>query len=212
MRRALGAAVLVAALACAASPAHAAPVSEVAQGDHVRIVSTIDREAIAAMRPGDVVRWDLEISADAPEPGTLEIAVRGAGALGLTVDARACASPWRGDDCRTGAEHVLADWRPLAAPGREELVQVVDAARPTFLRLGIAAQGDAAPGASTELRVVVDGFGEQVSAGAGDVPRSRGPLAVTGGGAPAAALVAIGVALCLAGAAALARRRRGAAS
>jgi hypothetical protein len=205
-RLALATAALAAVLAVGAAPASAVPRSEVIEGEHVRLVSTIDRAAAAAMPPGSAVRWDVEVSADAPHPGRLDIAVAATGGLRLQVDALACAVPWRGERCPVGAERLLSRWAPLDEPGATRPIHAGDAARPVFLRLEVRALAGAQPGEATELRIVVDGFGEEVSAGTGGTP---GALAATGGAASWSAALAAAVVLAAAGTAALARRRGG---
>lgn len=149
--------------ALAAAPAWAAPTAEVIEGQYVRLVSVVDWEGAADMAPGETMRWDVEVSADAPEPGTLTIAVSATGETPLVVDATLCLEAWRGDECPGGVETLRTGW-DVPRDGGQVTLREVDAADVAHLRLDVAL-GSVAAGNATEMRVHVIGAGEQVDAG-----------------------------------------------
>ena len=190
--------------------AAAAPTSEIVQGEFVRIVSTIDEERIANLRPGQAVRWDLDISADAPEPGTIQVSLRGAGTLPLSVDARACDSAWEGDACPGGARELVTGWMAQPDGGARDLVEA-GSDETLHLRLDVIASAEMTQASATELRVLVRGFGDDLGVGPdGSVaePPTGADLAGTGLTAAFPALLALAALLVGAGALAVAAGRR----
>jgi len=187
------------------TPAQAAVLSETVQGRYLRIVSSADWSAAAAMVQGESVRWDLTVSANAPDPGTIRLAVSATGAAPIIADVRVCARPWIGGTCPSGARALRADWR-LPLDGSTVPIDDMPADLVAHLRLDVRVVGGA-QGASTRIKVHADGFGESMQVGPGPEP----PLPATGGTVPMPALVA-GGALVFAAVAILmlaARRRRG---
>lgn len=165
MRRGIGGAIVGGVLGALAlvAPASAAEDTEVVQGEYVRLVSVADWDRAAGMAPGESMRWDLEISADAPEPGTLAVAMSAAGETPLVIDAALCFEEWRGETCPGGAEDLRTDW---AVPRDGDLVVLdeVNAADVVHVRLDIVL-ADAGPAASTEVRVHAIGAGEEIMTG-----------------------------------------------
>lgn len=187
------------------TPAQAAVVSETVQGRYLRIVSSADWSAAAAMGQGESVRWDLTVSAAAPDPGTIRLAVSAIGAAPISADARVCARPWIGDTCPAGARVLRVDWR-VPLDGSTVPIDDMPADAVAHLRLDVRVAGGA-QGASTRIKVHADGFGESMQVG----PGPERSLPATGGTVPIPALVA-GGALIFAAAAMLmvaSRRRRG---
>ncbi|WP_156888240.1 hypothetical protein [Microbacterium indicum] len=193
-------AVLVGAMGAlvALSPASAAPASEVVEGRYVRLVSVADWDLAAAMSPGEPLRWDVEVSADAPDPGTLTIGVSARGELALVVSAAVCLTPWQGSECAGGADHVRTGWE---VPRGGEAVEIasVDADQTAYVRLELEpAEGSTG---TTEVRVHASGAGESIATAPGE------PLVATA--SPAAPWLAYaGVVLAGSGAAAIAARTR----
>ncbi len=201
------AAVLLAGLLAAltAAPAQAAVVTETVQGRYVRIVSSADWSAAAAMTDGMSVRWDLTVSAHAPDPGSVRVSVSASGAVPLAIDVRTCAEPWRGSDCSSGERTLRADWA-VPRGGQPVEIEAMPADAVSHLRLDVRVGDDAQRGASTQIRVHVDGLGDAVQIG----PGSEHALPATGGGIPVPVIVVGGV-LVVAAAVILvvaARRRR----
>lgn len=157
--------------ALAAAPAWAAETTEVIEGEYVRLVSVTDWEQATEMAPGETMQWDIEVSADAPAPGTLTIAVSATGETPLVVDATLCLDAWRGDECPDGLETLRTGW-DVPRDGGQVTLREVDATDVAHLRLDVAL-GSADAGNATEMRVHVIGAGEQVDAGPELPPTGR---------------------------------------
>lgn len=196
---ALAGALLVIASAPAAA---AAPATEIVQGRYVRIVSRADWAAAAAMGPEASVRWDLEISAAAPSPGTVRVGVSALGDAPVAVDVRLCPVAWQGEDCVGGAQLLRRAWG-VPRDGRTVELDAISSDDVAHVRLDVRLAGGREAGA-TQIRVHADGLGDRIQTGPG------GQLPATGGSLPLPAIVA-GGALLVAAAVVLvfARRRRG---
>lgn len=153
-----------------ATPAWAAPTTQVVQGEVLRLVSVADWQAAASLQPGERVRWDVEVSAQAPDPGTVRVGVSATGDAVVTLDAALCMRPWAADTCPSGITVLRAGWE-IPRDGTEiELAEFADT-EIGHLRLEVAL---AEARGSTDLRVHAWGSGEAVDAGPG------GGLATTG--------------------------------
>lgn len=154
-----------------AQPAWAAPTTQVVQGDVLRLVSVADWDAAASMRPGEPVQWDVAVSADAPDPGTVSIGVSATGDAVLIVDASVCLQEWTASGCPGGESVLRSDW-DIPRDGVEAALTSMSDTQTAHLRLTIAlaAGGDG----ETDVRVHAAGAGESVVIG-GD-----GGLATTG--------------------------------
>jgi hypothetical protein len=189
-RAALGAGLTVVYLLGVAAPAHAAPLTETIQGEHVRLVSTADPDTMRGMLPGDVALWDVSVSADAPEPGRIDIALSGTGELPLTLDVRACSAPWEDDRCAPGATVLRAGWL-VPLDGARAALGSVSAAAAVHVRLEAALRATPAAGATSELRLHASGYGDELDVappGSGErvLPRTGmhlGGVALLGTGA-----------------------------
>lgn len=190
IRRAALALALGAAIALgSALPASAAPVSEVIEGEHLRLVSTGDPVQMRDLVPGVAAVWLVSVSADAPEPGIIDISLTGSGELPLTVDARSCAAAWEASVCTVDeAELALGLLAPL--DGTSAPLLRVPADRESHLRLEVALAPDvAAPtDATTRLLLRADGWGDTVEA----PPPGEGALPPTGTSLSGIALLTIG--------------------
>ncbi len=204
MRRILGtagAAAVVAVLALA-DPSYAAANTEVIQGKYVRLVSVVDWSQAERLQPGDAVRWDVDVSAEAPEPGTLAVGVSASGGTPLAIDAELCEVAWRDDGCPSGAEHLRTDWE---IPRDGELVVLSEGSAADVahvrLRVALASGGAEEP---TQVRVHAIGAGEEIGTG------PEHPLAPTGS-TPDVPWTLVGGSALLLGTVAvlLARARRG---
>ncbi|GAA5147682.1 hypothetical protein GCM10025768_08250 [Microbacterium pseudoresistens] len=207
MRAAAALAAMLAFSVIAATPAEAAPTTEVVQGRYLRLVSTADWTQALRLTPGNPVRWDIEISAAAPDPGTVSVGMSASGDTVLLVDVRLCARAWQGEECPGGADALRTDWEVPRDGAVAALTTFADDAVAHLrldVRLGAAgAIGTAGP-APTELRVHADGMGDGVSVGPG-LPGTGGAIPypiIIGGGA----LLAVGTVVVIATAV---RRRRG---
>lgn len=197
--RAVCLAAIVAAVALPA-PASAAPTTRVIEGEHIRIESTADWERMARLQPGESVAWTLGITVDAPDPGALDIGVRGAGALDLVADIAACDVAWQGAECPGAREVLRTDW-PLPLDGETEWLRSSGSEEPVFVRLDVALAPSATASARSEVSVHVRAAGDDVL-----VERDDRELSPTGGSS-APLLLAAGAVLLGGGAAALARGR-----
>ncbi|WP_288871256.1 hypothetical protein [uncultured Microbacterium sp.] len=189
------------AIAAVATPSTAwgSPATQVIQGDVLRLVSVADWDAAAGMLPGQPLRWDVAVSAQAPDPGVIRIGISATGGAALVADVAMCRQAWAGTDCPGGATTLREDWRIPRDGAETPLAEIADT-ETAHLRLAITLDaGDAA--GSTEVRIQARGAGETVAVG------PDGGLAVTGASPRTAWLAAAGVLLALAGAA-LGRGRR----
>lgn len=197
---AVGAFALVAA-SMMPTPAWAAPTTQVVQGDVIRLVSVADWEAAARLLPGEPVRWDVSVSADAPDPGTVALAVSAQGDAPLTVDVALCMSAWEATGCPGGATVLRTGWSIPRDGGEIPLTEFSDV-EVAHLRLAITLGAEDA-GGRTDIRVHAQGAGESAVIGPGGGLATTGlpsiaPWTLGAGGL----LVAIGTLLVLA------RRRR----
>lgn len=177
--------VVVAALSlalCAVSmgaPASAAPTTQVVQGDVLRLVSSADWERAEGMLPGESMDWDVTVSADAPDPGTVRIGVSAEGAAVLVLDARLCSDEWTTDGCSTGLIDLQTDWAIPRDGVEVPLLEMADT-EVAHLRLTVSLGSDL-PG-RTDVRVHAQGAGESavVEPGGGVAGAVDGGLATTG--------------------------------
>ncbi|WP_344005243.1 hypothetical protein [Microbacterium paludicola] len=192
----------------AGAPAAASPSSEVVEGRFLRIVSTADPDAMRGMLPGDVAVWDVTISAQAPEPGQIDIALSGDGHLPLSVDVLACEGIWETTGCSSGERPIeQALPAPIAGPPVPILEVPADAVTHLRLMVSVPRDADVTEQATTVLQVRAHGYGDELAASPpGD---SRGELPRTGMQLGGVALLAIGAVIVgIAGARLLAARRR----
>ncbi|MFK3678276.1 hypothetical protein ACI2IP_11115 [Microbacterium sp. NPDC090218] len=200
MRRVL-AVLLLAALAVAMpSAAWAAPTTQVIQGSVLRLVSVADWEAAARLLPGQPVRWDVAVSAKAPDPGIVRIAVSATGDAVLLLDVSLCLHAWTDTGCPGGATELRTDWSIPRDGVEVPLAQIADT-ETAHLRLAISVDPSDGAG-STDVRVLAQGAGETVVVG------PDGGLATTGlpPGLPWG--IGAGVVLVAGGVALVFRRRR----
>lgn len=209
--RALAVVALSAAAVAIPTAAHAAPERHVIEGQHLKVVSTLDHAAAGNLIPGQQIGWALEISADAPDSGQVDISMEGHGALAVRVSVSHCDVPWQDGICAAG-ERLLHPAAPAPLDGSRVHLVTTDTETAAHLHLLIEAP-EALPGAAaTDIHVIAEGFGEAVQVpsdpGGSSGPGTRGDLAVTGAESPGPLLLG---ALALIGggtAALLARGRR----
>ena len=186
-RRLRGAAVagVVALGMLGASPAWAAPSTQVVQGQYLRIVSVADWQAAENLYPGQTLPWDLTVSADAPEPGTMTLSLSATGGTPLTVDVLLCAQEWGPAGCTGGTSVLQAAWEVPRDGVLTALTELADT-DVAHLRLNVALTSGAVVGATpTELRLHAVGMGETVVIGPDDPLPPTGlpeqiPLALAG--------------------------------
>ncbi|MFF7293097.1 LPXTG cell wall anchor domain-containing protein [Microbacterium sp. NPDC008134] len=186
-----------------AGPAWAAPTTEVIQGRVLRLVSVADWAQASRLLPGEPVQWDIAVSADPPDPGTVTIAVSAAGDAPLLVDAALCMREWQESGCPGGAEELESEWS-IPRDGSEVALAAFPSTDVAHLRLWITLGADDDNGV-TDVRVHAQGVGEAVVTGPGDpLPL---PLPATGGGV-APWVIGAGAGLAAAGVGLAVLRRR----
>ena len=160
-------------------PASAAPTTQVVQGDVLRLVSTADWERADGMLPGASMDWDVTVSADAADPGTVRIGVSAEGAAALALDARLCSGEWTRDGCSAELTDLRTDWAIPRDGVEVPLLEMADT-EVAHLRLTVSLANDL-PG-RTDVRVHVQGAGESaaIEPGGGVAGGVDGGLATTG--------------------------------
>lgn len=195
-RRRVGAmmtALAVGGAALTPSAVWATPTTQVIEGDVIRLVSVADWDAAASLLPGDAVRWDVAVSADAPDPGTVRIAVSARGDAPLTLDVSLCPTEWTPTGCPGGATSLRTAW---SIPRDGDEVPLTEIADTEIAHVRLAISLDPSDrGVSTDIRLHAHGAGESVVVGADGGLATTGPSPVVPG-----ALVG-GVLLTLVGAA-----------
>lgn len=175
-----------------------APATQVVEGSVLRLVSEADWEAASRLRPGDPVRWDVTVSAEAPDPGVVHIGISATGAAALLVAAERCSRAWSDDGC-PGEASVLRGDLPVPRDGAEvPLVEMGDT-EVAHLRLTVTLESGGR--GSTEVRVHATGAGETAVIG------PDGGLAATGVSPGPPWLLGV-LAVLIGGGLLLARRRK----
>lgn len=187
-----------------AIPASAAPKSEVIRGQFIEIVSTADTAQMQQMLPGDTVEWLVSVSADAPEPGVIDLTLSGTGELPLSVAVLSCDVDWSDATCPSG-NVVLREQADVMLDGTSEQLVQFDAASAQHLKLNVSlADTGRAAGGETELRVHALGFGDDVTV----TPTGDDTLPDTGMHLTGALLLSVGaIIIGIAGAQLLSRSR-----
>ena len=205
MRRRLAASMVAALVAAGAllvpTTASAAPTTQVIQGEVLRLVSVADWEAASHLLPGVPVQWDVEVSAEAPDPGVVRIGVSATGSATLLLDVSLCARAWEATGCPGGATPLRTDWS-IPRDGTEVRLAEFADTETAHLRLAITLDPAEVDG-STDIRVHAEGAGETAVVG------PDGGLATTGLAPVDPWVWGGGALLVLAGVALAVFRRRG---
>lgn len=156
-----------------ADPADGGRETTLITGEFLRMQSVGDRSQMRNLAPRQPVTWDVEVWAEAPDPGVIRLGITGAGELAetpgaMTVSVHECSEPWSEGGCSTGAEELLraesldriADAEPMmpltTMPSDEE----------RWLRVEVVlggTQSGAAAGVKGEVRIHAWGAGEKIS-------------------------------------------------
>lgn len=155
-----------------AQPATADTTTQVVEGDIIRLVSVADWDAAASLLPGDSVQWDVEVSAQAPDPGTVTIGLSATGSAELLVDAAVCMQPWTATGCVGGERDLRSAWS-IPRDGTETAIATIADTETAHVRLSIAL-GEGGGDGRTDIRFHASGAGEEVVVG------QDGELAATG--------------------------------
>ncbi|MFJ2542713.1 hypothetical protein [Microbacterium sp. NPDC087589] len=198
---ATGVSAILAGVLVAAGPAWAAPSTQVVQGEVLRLVSIADWDAASSLLPGQPVQWDVTVSADAPDPGTVAVGISASGDAALVLDVLRCAQAWGEGGCSGGATTLETGWSMPRDGVEMPLLEMADT-EIAHLRLVIAL-GDEEAG-STRVRVHARGAGESATIG------PDGGLAATGAAPIAPWALGGALALVAGGTALSAARHRGA--
>ncbi|MBO9627059.1 MAG: hypothetical protein J7484_11880 [Microbacterium sp.] len=164
--------VAVLALVGTAAPAWAAPSTEVIQGQVLRLVSVADWDAASSLSTGTPVRWDVTVSAHAPDPGTVTLGLSADGDAALRVDVALCRDAWQQDVCPGGARTLRAGWEIPLDGAEVALTQMADT-DVAYVRMSVALEPGVHEG-STSIRFHATGESESAVVGTG------GGLAITG--------------------------------
>lgn len=172
----------VAAILSSSAPAEAAPSeeqlrTEVISGDYLQLISVQNPAAMENMAPGQIVTWDVGVTAEAPEPGEVHIELTAQGDVPLEVSVHQCDRRWE-DAVPAGSpqeacsgEYALAVERTVVPLDAEPVpVSHIEPGPPQWFRLevSIPEETDASSiqnSSTTMLRVHAHGFGEDLSAG-----------------------------------------------
>jgi signal peptidase len=188
----LGAALLVGA------PAPAEARERVIRGEVITLVS-IEQPEMRTLTPGARAVWQVGVSADTAESGTITLALAAAGddARGLSYRVDACPRRWVDSAC-DGARALIDE--PVAAHHPERQVGTIRADEPAWLRIEVTLTTDAGSlETPVELILRARGVGDAVGTGTG--------LPTTGGSFPWP-LLGAALILTTAGAGILAGARR----
>lgn len=204
------AAALVAALTLLAAPAaaHAAPDREVIEGDRLRLVSQLDRDAARSLEPGEAIAWTVDVSATPGEPGRIAVELAGDGQLALRAGVARCPVAWVDGACAQGA----AELRPLEdvpLGGATDDLLSMPATETAHLRILVEPAEEGSLEGATDLRIVARGAGEEIGVGPeppGEDPAA--PLEPTGAAFAGGAAALDACLMAAAGATLVARRRR----
>ena len=169
------------------------------RGQYLRMRAVGDESKMLSLSPGASADWTVDVWADAPDPGTVELEI-GSGQLTraiageLFVDVRSCAEIVPLNRCPDGATDLIHR-TPLnelgAAPGNDRFLLEMpsDEKRRVQVTVTLAqsADAEAVAGQRSSVRLTAIGQGEEVSMGPGgpgdpDDPGESGPDApdVTG--------------------------------
>lgn len=183
----------------ASAPAWASPSTEVVQGRILRLVSVADWGAAGSLLSGQQVAWDVAVSADAPDPAVVTIALTASGDAPLVADVSMCMRDWGPTGCPGGAVVLQSAWE-LPLDGSPVVLTEVADSDVAHVRLTIGLRDGVEVGSTTVL-LHARRAGETVAVG------PDGGLASTGLSPLAPWILAGGSVLIAAGLTLVARRR-----
>ncbi|WP_231445568.1 signal peptidase I [Brevibacterium zhoupengii] len=188
---------MIAAASTTASDTATTNTAAEARGQYLRMRAVGDESRMLNLSPGASADWTVDVWADAPEPGTVELEI-GSGQLTeaianeLLVDVRACEEIVSMNKCAGGGEELIHQ-TPLSELGadpennRPLLDMPSDEKRRVQVTVTLAqsADAEAVSGQRSSVRLTAIGQGEEVSLGPGDPgtpgdPDAPGDLPRTG--------------------------------
>lgn len=158
---------------------------EMVRGEHLTLTSIVD-PGMRNMRPGATVHWQVGVSADVDEPGSVTVSLSGAGdpSLELGAEVMVCSQRWVGATC-PGTSWRLTSFDPLPLDGvRSDLLSwPSDEERWFLFTVSMPDSAEPTPGGVVTQVVHADGQGESVSVGDHSIadtgaPDLRWPLAL----------------------------------
>jgi signal peptidase len=203
-------AVAASTLLTAVPAARAVETDTIVSGTYITLTSVTDPEEFANMSPGKTVQWQVGVSVAAPKPGTVTLATSatGSAAMGLTAQARWCATRWVAGVC-TGGGTLLQATQPIPLDGTDRTLATMSSSQVRWFMFDVTMPPTSTgvpAGESVSMLFRATGVEDDVTVG-------PGRLAATGTNGPTpwpaalAALGAIGVGLGIAGLASARRRR-----
>ncbi|MDN5551329.1 signal peptidase I [Brevibacterium aurantiacum] len=178
---------MIAAASTTASDTATTNTAAEARGQYLRMRAVGDESRMLNLSPGASAYWTVDVWADAPEPGTVELEI-GSGQLTkaiadeLLVDVRACTEIVSMNKCAGGGEELIHQ-TTLSALGaapennRPLLDMPSDEKRRVQVTVTLAqsAHAEAVAGQRSSVRLTAIGQGEEVSLGPGDPDVPGGP-------------------------------------
>lgn len=154
--------------------AHAAETETHINGAVLKLTSIGDTELMTNLQPGIPVEWQVGISANAPDPGTVDISLSASDdatdAQKLTVAVDSCRTRWNAKICSTGHQALIQP-QPLSdllAPEITEgtlLLTTMPSDEQRWLRIAVTLAGPVDTGFSQTLHVKANGLGDDLSTG-----------------------------------------------
>lgn len=156
----------------AAEPAQAAETETRIDGTVLRLTSIGDPVLMSNLQPGEPVTWQVGVSAEAPDPGSVDISLFASGdsatAQKLIVAIDSCATRWRAETCAL-KQHTLVPQQPLEdaltaqAPAGTRHLTTMPASEQRWLRVTVTLDGEVEHGFAETLHVQARGFSDDIS-------------------------------------------------
>lgn len=161
----IGVALTMSPMASSVPSAHSDTTDRQINGQFLRLTSVTDHEAMTTLAPGDSVDWQLGVRAHAPSPGQLEVgyAFDGGRSLPMQITTAACTARWQHRQCPAAEVPVKGIAMDGTKTSGHLLSFEADEQRWIQVRVRIPEAPAIAHGSVTNLRLTVDGAGEEVS-------------------------------------------------
>lgn len=152
--------------------AHAADTETHINGTVLRLTSIGDTELMTNLQPGIPVEWQVGVSADAPDPGKVDISLsaygHAANAQKLIVAVDSCTTRWNAKTCSTGRQtlihpQVLPEIMSPDASAGTRLLTTMTSDEQRWLKISVTLADVADPGFSQILHVHANGLGDDLS-------------------------------------------------
>ena len=150
---------------------------------------------MTSLQPGIPVEWQVGVSADAADPGKVDISLSASGhaanAQKLTVAVDSCTTRWNAKTCSSGHQtlihpQLLPDIMPPRASAGTRLLTTMPSAEQLWLKITVTLADVVDHGFSETLHIQANGFGDELST------KGRTPtLPETGSNLPGILLLAL---------------------